>query len=156
MAATGMGALAVRCGLRGAARFGSGRLIAGATLLFGVSLLALAASTALWVAIPVLLCRRLWDDHRHGGLQHTLAVTRPGPFARTRDEPLPPLFFLGMRPSAASCRRPRRTPRHATHPSLPGELARFSGHFVFGGHCPASGAMCWSKGLLPPEELVPH
>src|SRR3989440_2673500 len=98
MAATGMGALAgaLRIARRGTIR-GLGRLIAGATLLFGVSLLALAASTALWFSIPVLLAVGYGMITGMAGCNTLLQSLVPD-HLRGRVMSLYTLFFLGMAP----------------------------------------------------------
>ena len=156
MAATGMGALAgaLRIARRGTIR-GLGRLIAGATLLFGVSLLALAASTALWVAIPVLLAVGYGMITGMAGCNTLLQSLVPD-HLRGRVMSLYTLFFLGMAPIGSLI-----AGALAAHIGTPltiaaGGIGAILGAVLFWRALPGIRRHVQEQGLLPPEELVPH
>ena len=156
MAATGMGALAgaLRIARRGTIR-GLGRLIAGATLLFGVSLLALAASTALWFSIPVLLVVGYGMITGMAGCNTLLQSLVPD-HLRGRVMSLYTLFFLGMAPIGSLM-----AGALAAHLGTPltiaaGGIGAILGAILFWRALPGIRRHVQEQGLLPPEELVPH
>ena len=156
MAATGMGALAgaLRIARRGTIR-GLGRLIAGATLLFGVSLLALAASTALWFSIPVLLAVGYGMITGMAGCNTLLQSLVPD-HLRGRVMSLYTLFFLGMAPIGSLM-----AGALAAHLGTPltiaaGGIGAILGAVLFWRALPGIRRHVQEQGLLPPEELVPH
>jgi MFS family permease len=156
MAATGMGALAgaLRIARRGTVR-GLGRLIAGATLLFGVSLLALAASTALWASIPVLLAVGYGMITGMAGCNTLLQSLVPD-HLRGRVMSLYTLFFLGMAPIGSLM-----AGALAAHLGTPltiaaGGSGAILGAILFWRALPGIRRHVREQGLLPPEELVPH
>jgi MFS family permease len=156
MAATGMGALAgaLRIARRGTIR-GLGRLIAGATLLFGVSLLALAASTALWFSIPVLLAVGYGMITGMAGCNTLLQSLVPD-HLRGRVMSLYTLFFLGMAPigslMAGALAAHLGTPRTIAA----GGIGAILGAILFWRALPGIRRHVQEQGLMPPEELVPH
>ena len=156
MAATGMGALAgaLRIARRGTIR-GLGRLIAGATLLFGVSLLALAASTALWFSIPVLLAVGYGMITGMAGCNTLLQSLVPD-HLRGRVMSLYTLFFLGMAPIGSLM-----AGALAAHLGTPltiaaGGIGAILGAILFWRALPGIRRHVQEQGLLPPEELVTH
>jgi len=156
MAATGMGALAgaLRIARRGTIR-GLGRLIAGTTLLFGVSLLALAASTALWFSIPVLLVVGYGMITGMAGCNTLLQSLVPD-HLRGRVMSLYTLFFLGMAPIGSLM-----AGALAAHLGTPltiaaGGIGAILGAILFWRALPGIRRHVQEQGLLPPEELVPH
>jgi MFS family permease len=156
MAATGMGALAgaLRIARRGTIR-GLGRLIAGATLLFGVSLLALAASTALWFSIPVLLVVGYGMITGMAGCNTLLQSLVPD-HLRGRVMSLYTLFFLGMAPIGSLM-----AGALAAHLGTPltiaaGGIGAILGAILFWRALPGIRRHVQEQGLMPPEELVPH
>jgi len=156
MAATGMGALAgaLRIARRGTIR-GLGRLIAGATLLFGVSLLALAASTSLWFSIPVLLAVGYGMITGMAGCNTLLQSLVPD-HLRGRVMSLYTLFFLGMAPIGSLM-----AGALAAHLGTPltiaaGGIGAILGAIFFWRALPGIRRHVQEQGLMPPEELVPH
>ena len=156
MAATGMGALAgaLRIARRGTIR-GLGRLIAGATLLFGVSLLALAGSTALWFSILVLLAVGYGMITAMAGCNTLLQSLVPD-HLRGRVMSLYTLFFLGMAPIGSLM-----AGALAAHLGTPltvaaGGIGAILGAVLFWRALPGIRRHVQEQGLLPPEELVPH
>jgi len=156
MAATGMGALAgaLRIARRGTIR-GLGRLIAGATLLFGVSLLALAGSTALWFSILVLLAVGYGMITAMAGCNTLLQSLVPD-HLRGRVMSLYTLFFLGMAPIGSLM-----AGALAAHLGTPltiaaGGIGAILGAILFWRALPGIRRHVQEQGLLPPEELVPH
>ena len=156
MAATGMGALAgaLRIARRGTIR-GLGRLIAGATLLFGVSLLALAASTALWFSILVLLAVGYGMITAMAGCNTLLQSLVPD-HLRGRVMSLYTLFFLGMAPIGSLM-----AGALAAHLGTPltiaaGGIGAILGAILFWRALPGIRRHVQEQGLLPPEELVTH
>ena len=156
MAATGMGALAgaLRIARRGTIR-GLGRLIAGATLLFGVSLLALAASTALWFSISVLLAVGYGMITGMAGCNTLLQSLVPD-HLRGRVMSLYTLFFLGMAPIGSLM-----AGALAAHLGTPltiaaGGIGAILGAILFWRALPGIRRHVQEQGLLPPEELVTH
>jgi len=156
MAATGMGALAgaLRIARRGTIR-GLGRLIAGATLLFGVSLLALAASTALWFSIPVLLVVGYGMITGMAGCNTLLQSLVPD-HLRGRVMSLYTLFFLGMAPIGSLM-----AGALAAHLGTPltiaaGGIGAILGAILFWRALPGIRRHVQEQGLMPPEELVLH
>jgi len=156
MAATGMGALAgaLRIARRGTIR-GLGRLIAGTTLLFGVSLLALAASTALWFSITVLLAVGYGMITGMAGCNTLLQSLVPD-HLRGRVMSLYTLFFLGTAPIGSLI-----AGALAAHLGTPltiaaGGIGAILGAVMFWRALPGIRRHVQEQGLLPPEELVPH
>jgi MFS family permease len=156
MAATGMGALAgaLRIARRGTIR-GLGRLIAGAALLFGVSLLALAASTALWFSIPVLLAVGYGMITGMAGCNTLLQSLVPD-HLRGRVMSLYTLFFLGMAPIGSLM-----AGALAAHLGTPltiaaGGIGAILGAILFWRALPGIRRHVQEQGLMPPEELVLH
>jgi len=156
MAATGMGALAgaLRIARRGTIR-GLGRLIAGATVLFGVSLLALAASTALWFSIPVLLAVGYGMITGMAGCNTLLQSLVPD-HLRGRVMSLYTLFFLGMAPIGSLM-----AGALAAHLGTPltiaaGGIGAILGAILFWRALPGIRRHVQEQGLMPPEELVTH
>jgi MFS family permease len=156
MAATGMGALAgaLRIARRGTIR-GLGRLIAGAALLFGVSLLALAASTALWFSILVLLAVGYGMITGMAGCNTLLQSLVPD-HLRGRVMSLYTLFFLGMAPIGSLM-----AGALAAHLGTPltiaaGGIGAILGAILFWRALPGIRRHVQEQGLMPPEELVLH
>jgi MFS family permease len=156
MAATGMGALAgaLHIARRGTIR-GLGRLIAGATLLFGVSLLALAASTALWFSILVLLAVGYGMITAMAGCNTLLQSLVPD-HLRGRVMSLYTLFFLGTAPIGSLM-----AGALAAHLGTPltiaaGGIGAILGAILFWRALPGIRRHVQEQGLLPPEELVTH
>jgi MFS family permease len=156
MAATGMGALAgaLRIARRGTIR-GLGQLIAGATLIFGVSLLALAGSTALWFSILVLLAVGYGMITAMAGCNTLLQSLVPD-HLRGRVMSLYTLFFLGMAPIGSLM-----AGALAAHLGTPltiaaGGIGAILGAILFWRALPGIRRHVQEQGLLPPEELVTH
>jgi len=119
-----------------------------------VSLLALAASTALWVAIPVLLAVGYGMITGMAGCNTLLQSLVPD-HLRGRVMSLYTLFFLGMAPigslMAGALAAHLGTP---THHRCRGNW-RDSRAILFWRALPGIRRYVLEQGLLPPEELVP-
>jgi MFS family permease len=154
MAATGAGALvgALRIAQRGTIR-GLGRLIARAALLFGVSLVILAGSTALWFSLPVLFAVGYGMITGMAGCNTLLQSLVPDGL-RGRVMSLYTLFFLGMAPIGSLIAGALATRFGTPLTIAAGGLCAILGAVFFWRALPGIRRHVQEQGLLPPEELV--
>jgi MFS family permease len=155
MAATGLGALAgaLRIARRTTVR-GLGRLIAKAGLLFGLSLLALAASTTLWLAVFVLLAVGYGMITGMAGCNTLLQSLVPDQL-RGRVMSLYTLFFIGTAP-IGSLIAGAMAARVGTPLTIAiGGVGAIIGAVVFWQALPGIRRHIREEGLLPSEEIIP-
>ena len=155
MAATGIGALAgaLRIARRTTVR-GLGRLIAKAGLLFGLSLLALAASTALWLAILVLLAVGYGMITGMAGCNTLLQSLVPD-HLRGRVMSLYTLFFIGTAPIGSLIAGTMAARVGTPITIAAGGVGAILGAVVFWHALPGIRRHIREEGLLPPEEIIP-
>lgn len=156
MAATGVGALAgaLRIARQGTVR-GLGRLIAQATLLFGVSLLILSRSTTLWFAIPVLVAAGYGMITGMAGCNTLLQSLVPDAL-RGRVMSLYTFFFLGMAPIGSLLAGALAARMGTPLTIAAGGFGAILGAVLFWRALPGIRRHVQEQGLLPPEELVLH
>jgi MFS family permease len=156
MAATGLGALAgaLRIARQGTVR-GLGRLIARATLLFGVSLLILSRSTTLWFSIPVLFAAGYGMITGMAGCNTLLQSLVPDAL-RGRVMSLYTFFFLGMAPIGSLIAGALAARMGTPLTIAAGGFGAILGAFLFWRALPGIRRHVQEQGLLPPEELVLH
>ena len=156
MAATGLGALAgaLRIARQGTVR-GLGRLIARATLLFGVSLLILSRSTTLWFSIPVLFATGYGMITGMAGCNTLLQSLVPDAL-RGRLMSLYTFFFLGMAPIGSLIAGALAARMGTPLTIAAGGFGAILGAFLFWRALPGIRRHVQEQGLLPPEELVLH
>ena len=156
MAATGVGALAgaLRIARRASIR-GLGTVIVQAVLIFGASLVALAASTTLWLSILVLCVTGYGMITAMAGCNTLLQSLVPDEL-RGRVMSLYTLFFLGMSPIGSLLAGALATHVGTPLTFLAGGLGALLGAALFWRALPAIRRHIREHGLLPPEELVPQ
>jgi MFS family permease len=156
MAATGFGALAgaLRIAQRGTIR-GLGRLIARATLVFGISLLSLSLSTTLGFSILVLFAVGYGMITGMAGCNTLLQSLVPDGL-RGRVMSLYTFCFLGMAP-IGSLMAGALAARVGTPLTIAaGGFGAILGAAFFWRTLPGIRRHVQEQGLLPPEELVLH
>ena len=156
MAATGLGALAgaLRIAQRGTIR-GLGRLIAQATLLFGVSLLVLSRTTALWLSMPVFFAVGYGMITAMAGCNTLLQSLVPDGL-RGRVMSLYTFCFLGMAPIGSLIAGALAARVGTPITIAAGGFGAILGAAFFWRALPAIRRHVQEQGLLPPEELVLH
>jgi MFS family permease len=156
MAATGVGALAgaLRIAQRGTIQ-GLGTLIVQSVVVFGTSLVLLAASRSLWVSMLVLFAAGYGMISAMAGCNTLLQSLVPDEL-RGRVMSLYTFFFLGMAPIGSLIAGVMATHLGTPITFLAGGIGALLSAALFHHALPAIRRHIREHGLLPPEELVPQ
>jgi predicted MFS family arabinose efflux permease len=156
MAATGVGALAgaLRIARRATIR-GLGTLIVQSVVVFGASLVLLAASRTLGISMLVLFAAGYGMISAMAGCNTLLQSLVPDDL-RGRVMSLYTFFFLGMAPIGSLIAGVMATHLGTPVTFLAGGVGALLSAALFHHALPAIRRHIREHGLLPPEELVPH
>jgi MFS family permease len=156
MAATGVGALAgaLRLARRGTVR-GLGTAIAAAVTLFGCGLLAIAASTTLWISIPALVAIGFGMVTGLAGTNTLLQSLAPDPL-RGRVMSLYAMVSLGLATFGSLLAGVGATYIGTPLTVAIGGLATLLSAAIFWKALPGIRRHVRETRLLPPEELAPQ
>jgi MFS family permease len=156
MAATGVGALAgaLRIARRATIR-GLGTLIVQSVVIFGASLVALAAGKTMWLSMLVLFAAGYGMISAMAGCNTLLQSLVPDEL-RGRVMSLYTMFFLGMAPIGSLIAGVLATHVGTPITFLVGGVGALLSAVLFHHALPAIRRHIREHGLLPPEELIPH